>query len=43
MPIEDHPNKGFSHHTPDFYVDDSGLVLGVKAMLNLTFDYLNAN
>ena len=28
MPIEDHPNKGFSHHTPDFYIDDSGLILG---------------
>lgn len=30
-----------SHHTPDFFVDDSGLKLGVKAMVNLTFDYLN--
>jgi len=43
MPNEDHPNKGYSHHTPDFYVDDSGLVLGVKAMVNLTFDYLTTN
>jgi len=30
-----------SHHTPDFFVDDSGLKLGVKTMLNLTLDYLN--
>ena len=43
MPIEDHPNKGFSHHTPDFYIDDSGLILGVKAMANLAVDYLNTN
>ncbi len=43
MPIEDHPNKGFSHHTPDFYIDDSGLILGVRAMANLAFDYLNTN
>lgn len=43
MPIEDHPNKGFSHHTPDFYIDDSGLTLGVRAMANLAVDYLNTN
>ena len=43
MPIEDHPNKGFSHHTPDFYVDDSGLLLGVRAMSNLVVDYMNVN
>ena len=43
MPIEDHPNKGFSHHTPDFYVDDKGLLLGVKTMANLAIDYLNTN
>ena len=43
MPTEDHPNKGFSHHTPDFYIDDSGLILGVRAMANLAVDYLNTN
>ena len=43
MPIGDHPNKGFSHHTPDFYIDDSGLILGVRAMANLAVDYLNTN
>lgn len=43
MPIENHPNKGFSHHTPDFYVDDSGLLLGVMAMSNLAVDYLKIN
>jgi amidohydrolase len=28
------------HHTPDFYIDESGLVTGVKAFLNLTLDYM---
>jgi hypothetical protein len=30
-----------SHHTPDFYIDESGFVLGMKAMTNLTVDYMN--
>ena len=29
-----------SHHTPDFYVDDSALILGVRAMTNLALDFL---
>ncbi len=29
-----------SHHTPDFIIDESSLKIGVKAMLNLTLDYL---
>ena len=29
------------HHTPDFYIDESGLLLGVKTMTQLTLDYLN--
>lgn len=28
------------HHTPDFYIDESGMLTGVKAMLNLTLDYM---
>ncbi len=28
------------HHTPDFFIDESGLALGVKALCNLTLDYL---
>ena len=30
-----------SHHTPDFFIDDSGLKLGVQTFVNLTLDYLN--
>jgi len=29
------------HHTPDFYIDESGMLLGVKAMTQLSLDYLN--
>ncbi len=28
------------HHTPDFYVDDAGMVYGVKAMSRLVVDYM---
>ena len=31
----------FPHHTPDFFIDESGLLLGVKAFTQITFDYLN--
>jgi len=34
--------KAPSHHTPDFYIDESGFALGVKALCNLTIDYMNA-
>ncbi|MEX1054953.1 MAG: M20/M25/M40 family metallo-hydrolase, partial [Rhodothermales bacterium] len=30
-----------SHHTPDFYVDESGFGLGVRAMTALALDYLS--
>ena len=29
------------HHTPDFFIDESGLILGVKAMTQLALDYLD--
>lgn len=29
------------HHTPDFYVDDSGMKLGVEVMSQLALNYLN--
>ena len=31
------------HHTPDFYIDESGFVLGMKAMSDLTIDYMEMN
>lgn len=30
-----------SHHTPDFFIDESGFTLGVKTLTNLTLDYMN--
>ena len=33
----------YPHHTPDFIIDESGLLLGVKAMTKVSLDYLNAN
>lgn len=29
------------HHTPDFYIDESGMKLGVRAMANLVVDYMD--
>ncbi len=37
------PKTVAGHHTPDFYVDDSGMKLGMKAMMGLTLDYLSNN
>ncbi|WP_425462159.1 amidohydrolase [Muriicola soli] len=33
--------ESFPHHTPDFIIDDSGLIVGVKALTELSLDYLN--
>jgi metal-dependent amidase/aminoacylase/carboxypeptidase family protein len=33
--------ESFPHHTPDFKIDDNGMLLGVKTFVQLTFDYLN--
>jgi amidohydrolase len=40
MPPDQDPNTVPSHHTPDFMVDERAFVTGVKAMLNLTVDYM---
>ena len=29
-----------AHHTPEFYVDDRGMKLGVRLLTNLTVDYM---
>ena len=31
----------FPHHTPDFKIDDAGMLLGVKSLTQLALDYLN--
>ncbi|SFZ91771.1 amidohydrolase [Flaviramulus basaltis] len=32
--------EAFPHHTPDFKIDESGLLLGVKTLTQMTLDYL---
>lgn len=39
MPVGKNPKEAAPHHTPDFFIDDSRLDVGVKAFCNLVFDY----
>ncbi|RDK87164.1 amidohydrolase [Marinirhabdus gelatinilytica] len=33
--------EAYPHHTPDFKIDDAGMLLGVKTMTQIALDYLN--
>ena len=39
MPKGKDPKQAAAHHTPDFYIDDSRLDVGIKAFCNLVVDY----
>ena len=39
MPKGQDPAKSAPHHTPDFYVDDSGMLTGIRLMSRLVVDY----
>ncbi|QSX32939.1 amidohydrolase [Shewanella avicenniae] len=39
-PLDVPADKAPPHHTPDFYVDDSGMKVGVELLSNLTMDYM---
>lgn len=39
-PLDMPAEESVSHHTPDFFVDESGMKLGVKTYVNLTLDYM---
>ena len=41
MPKGKKPTEVAPHHTPDFYIDESGMKLGVRTLCNLTIDYMN--
>lgn len=41
MPKGQDPLKAPSHHTPDFFIDESGFGLGVEALSNLALDYMS--
>lgn len=40
-PLDVKPEDAPSHHTPIFYIDESGMKTGIKAMVNLTLDYMD--
>lgn len=40
MPPDMDPDEAPSHHTPDFFVDESGLQYGVRAYAQIAADYL---
>ena len=43
MPADQDPAEAAPHHTPDFYIDESGLQLGVELYSNFALDYLQMN
>ena len=40
MPANKKPEDAPPHHTPDFYIDESGMKTGIKAFCYLVFDYM---
>jgi amidohydrolase len=40
MPAGSDPAKVASHHTPDFFIDEKGFQTGIRALLDLTVDYM---
>ncbi|SKB71181.1 amidohydrolase [Daejeonella lutea] len=43
MPKGKDPKTAPSHHTPDFFIDESSFKLGVKVLSGLTVDYMDLN
>ena len=39
-PLNVKPEDAADHHTPDFFIDESGLIIGVQSFVNLTLEYL---
>jgi len=42
MPAGKDPATTAAHHTPDFYIDESGMKTGIKAFCLMVLDYMNA-
>lgn len=40
MPKGMNPSEAAPHHTPDFYIEESGMKLGVKSLTTLAVDYM---
>jgi len=43
MPKGGDPKTTPANHSQDFFIDESGFILGVKALCDLTLDYMSAN
>lgn len=43
MPKGMKPEAAAAHHTPDFFIDESGMALGVKTFCYLVLDYFGEN
>lgn len=41
MPKGMKPSEAAPHHTPDFYIEEAGMKLGIKALTTLTLDYMS--
>jgi amidohydrolase len=41
MPAGKDPATTAAHHTPDFYIDESGMKTGIKAFCFMVLDYMN--
>ena len=39
LPVGTNPKDAAPHHTPNFFIDESGFTVGVKAFCNLVFDF----
>lgn len=40
LPIGKDKKEAASHHTPDFFIDESSFKLGIKSLCDLTLDYM---
>lgn len=43
MPAGMNPEDAAPHHTPDFYIEEEGMKTGIRALANLTIDYMMEN
>lgn len=43
MPKGQDPETAAAHHTPDFFIDESGMILGVKTFSYLVLDYFSTH
>jgi amidohydrolase len=39
MPLNQDPKATAAHHTPDFFIDESGMRTGIKALVQMVIDY----